>query len=169
MCIRHKTSEFIRFHPHPAAAPFISRLGVCMEVRQLWLCSGHPSWLSPLWGSFLFSLQPASTAPRSPPSSARSSTAADGRSSSHLFGTQRLARVEGKEKYPPVILIRPKMRHRGRIVIHIYFLLFFPPVGSKGLAPVGVKIALHLHYFLPYRIPARLRLTRSRLEEPVAG
>lgn len=105
-----------------------------MEVRQLWLCSGHPSWLSPLWGSFLFSLQPASTAPRSPPSSARSSTAADGRSSSHLFGTQRLARVEGKEKYPPVILIRPKMRHRGRIVIHIYFLLFFPPCRFKGFS-----------------------------------
>lgn len=96
-----------------------------MEVRQLWLCSGHPSWLSPLWGSFLFSLQPASTAPRSPPSSARSSTAADGCSSSHLFGTQRLACVDGKEKYPPVILIRPKMRHRSRIVIHICFLLPF--------------------------------------------
>lgn len=133
-----------------------------MEVRQLWLCSGHPSWLSPLWGSFLFSLQPASTAPRSPPSSARSSTAADGRSSSHLFGTQRLACVEGKEKYPPVILIRPKMRHRSRIVIHTYFLLFLP-VGFKGFSARWSKNSLaSLFSAVPHPRPSSIDTEQIR-------
>lgn len=66
---------------------FISHDWVCMEVRRLWLCSEHPSWLCRC-GAVSYFPQLVSTKCCS--NSARSHTAADGASSSHLFGAYSL-------------------------------------------------------------------------------
>lgn len=44
----------------PPLLPFISHVWVCMEVRQLWFCSEHPSWLCRC-GAVSYFPQPVST------------------------------------------------------------------------------------------------------------
>lgn len=84
-----------------------------MEVRLLWLCSGHPSWLSPLRGHFpILAPPPPPTAPLGAAgrSAAPQQTASAAAICLQLPGCRVSSEEEIKKINPAVILIRSKLK-----------------------------------------------------------
>ena len=105
--------------------PYVSHSGVCMEVRQLWLCSEHPSWL-PRWGAVSYFSQP--------PSTNCSSTAAAARLAQAICSelTAYQANLTERRKYPSVTSLSPS--HPNSLPLGYWAAwnyLFFPYLKSQ--------------------------------------